>query len=256
MPASAASSQKLPTVKVTPQVRSHALPDITSGIPLDKLRPFLSEVSVLPEECFKCLPEILAIRDEHVAVGTRDAIYALVPHEIGQHWHIVRKGTVYTLDPEGPALGAEAVHLGNARVTQLGHPSQLIITDSKTEILPGDRLLPKKDPILLPHLVPKVPDSVVPGKILAVERNITQIGQYHIIVVSGGKDVARQVGDKLVIFRNKPAQLTKGQLKKGLVIPEDIVGEIVIFRVFENLSYALITRATAVIHLRDTVGKP
>jgi len=96
------------------------------------------------------------------------------------------------------------------------------------------------------------------GLIISVFGGLSQIGQYQVIVITGGRDQFRESGDVLSVRQSQkdiPSRL-RTKDPEMLEYPTLKVGKMVVFRVFDKVRYALVMSATRPIYLLDAVGLP
>ncbi len=246
-----------PTVKLSPRVRGTRLEDAIPTIPFDAINPFLGRPSVVSEDELERAPYVVAHADGHLASGGGYRIYArgLEKTALDGDYVVVRAGQSYR-DPEsGRVLGYEAVYLGEARLMASGDPSTLDVTSSSREILRGDRLLPVVGNQYQRSFIPRAPENLVDASIIAVFDGVKQIGQYQVVVLNLGRQEDIEAGHVLAVKQrgSKVKDIVNGGSVK---LPDERAGEIMVFRVFEQVSYALVMRATRPMHVLDQVTNP
>lgn len=249
--------KEYPTLKLSPQVRVMGLDEAIPTIPYDAISQFLSRPRVVAEDELEQAPYVLGYADEHIIGGAGFRLYARGIEQNAEtgDYILVRPGQTYT-DPEtGEVLGYEAIYLGEARLVRSGDPSTLRVTSSAREILRGDRLLPKIEDLARRSYMPRPPQDRIEGSIISVFDGVAQIGQYQVVVLDLGRQEDIESGHVLAI--NQRGVLTKDTISGGTVkLPDERAGEVMVFRVFERVSYALVMRASRAIHILDQVTNP
>jgi len=249
--------KRYPTVKLSPRIREHGLEQAIPTIPIDVIKHFLTRPRVVSEDELEQAPYVMAHADDHLASGGGYRIYArgIKENEITGDYSLVRAGQTYK-DPEtDEVLGYEAVYLGDARLQRYGDPSTLLVQASNREILRGDRLLPRGDELFLHSYMPRGPKQKVAGQIIAVLDGVAQIGQYQVVVLNLGRQEDIEPGHVLAV--NQRGKEVKDIIAGGEVkLPDERAGEVMVFRVFERVSYALVMTATKPMHIFDTVTNP
>lgn len=249
--------KRYPTVKLSPRVRETGIEEAVPTIPFDAINPFLSRPRVVTRDELDKAPYVVAHADDHLAAGGDYRIYARGLKETGQQgdYVVVRAGQTYRDPNNGKVLGYEAIFLGEARLTRTGDPSTLYVTSANREILRGDRLLPVEDNLYQRSFLPRAPDSVIDANIIAVFDGVAQIGQYQVVVLNVGRQDDIDAGHVLAV--NQRGGKVKDIVSGGSVkLPDERAGEVMVFRVFERVSYALVMRATKAIHIHDQVTNP
>ncbi len=253
------SGKRYPTVKLSPRVREEGLEDAIPTISINAIGPFLSRPRVLSEGELESLPYVMQHTDERLMSGDGYRIYArgFDEENVQGSYVVVRKGQVYH-NPKNnnDILGYEAVYLGDAKVTRLGDPVTMRITDSTREILRGDRLIPMGDEIIQHSFTPRAPDHKVEGQVIAVMDGVNMIGQYQVVVVDLGRQDDVLPGHVLAI--NQVGHNVEDTVSGGgdVRMPTERAGTAMIFRVFDRVSYALVMDATRTMHVFDQVANP
>lgn len=265
-----------------------------STIQLNAIAPFLSQPLVIEKDQLDKSPRIIAAQDNRVVLspGTRVYINELLDGS-NLNWYIYRPGD-NLVDPDSKkVLGIEATYLGDARVTKYGQPASADISKAKEEIFVKDRLVPTGDNVVT-NFVPHAPDLSISGRIMRVYGGLAEAGPQSIVSINRGTkdgievghvlainrygavikdpeyvknkdvkpklkelnfDVTRDAeGKPIVNFEKKPETVV---LEPGMVkLPDERIGLLMVFRVFENVSYALIMQASQPINTLDSVKTP
>jgi hypothetical protein len=251
------------TVKLSPRIRKLAADKAIPTIPLNVIGPFLNDSRVTYPDEIERSGEIIALDEDHLVVGQGDRVY-ISSSERFEHqktYLIIRPGKPYKNPITGDDLGIEGELLGRAKLEQLGHPSSFILTKSFAEVKIGDRLIESDRAPVSPYFFPKQPNGDPSGQIISVHGGLNQIGQYQVVTLTGGQDKVREIGDVLSVFQKQkdlPSRLNANKSKedKPFEFPTLSVGKIIVFRVFDKVSYGLVLNATRPIYLLDEVGKP
>ncbi len=246
--------------KLSPKIRVLSEGDAIPTIPLDVIRPFLYNPRVLSEEEIDSAPYILAADSQRLIFGQGSKVYLRgVRDQSTTGYSLFRKGDPY-IDPEsGEVLGIEAIHLGNGKKIRSGDPVTMIINESVREILGGDRALPHEGQVFPPVFMLRPPNHTVNAYIISVYNGVTQIGTYDVIILNKGKRDQMEVGHVLTIMQSgRQIEDPYSTENKGemVTLPSEIAGELMIFRVFDKTSLALVMRANRPIHVLDTAVTP
>lgn len=250
----------LPTVKLSPGARYSPLETAIPTIPIDAIKQFLLHPRIVSEEELTNSPYIVATAEGHVISGTGDKVYArgLDTGADVHSYNIVRHGQVYR-DPADPKriLGYEAIDVAHADVTATGDPSTLLITRANREVLKGDRLLAPLDEELDQHFTPRAPETDVNGQIISVLDGVSRIGRLQTVVINRGKLDGLDVGHVLAVYRTgDTVRDTVGGGKDKVKLPNERAGTLMLVRLFDNISYALVMEATRDLRILDTVNNP
>ncbi|HKK05919.1 MAG TPA: LysM domain-containing protein [Gammaproteobacteria bacterium] len=246
------------TVKLKPRVRVEPLERAISTIPMDVIGPFLSRPRVVTEKELENAPYVVSSYEEHLATATGDRIYVRgLQQPVQGTYEIVRPGQAYRDAETGEILGYEAQHLADARLIRTGDPATLDITKARLETLDGDRLLPVEQRETTFNYLPRAPKQKVNGHIIAVINGVSQIGQYAVVVLDRGEQAGLAPGNVMAIFQKGP--IVRDQVVGGdetVKLPDERAGELMVFRVFDRVSYALVMRALRPLHVDDRVTNP
>jgi hypothetical protein len=259
-------------IKLSPQMRSHEHDDAIDPIPLDAIRQFLSRPRVAGAGELEGAGYIAAGEEEHIVSGAGSRVYVrgLTGAVPGQRYTILRGGTIYEDPDTGEVLGHEALYVGDAAIVKGGEPATAVILTSRREVLNGDRLLPQVEeeyPRLVPHA------GGVNGRIISVIDGFAEIGQHQIVVLNRGANDGLELGHVLGIFRtgsivsdrhaNKSPYIRVGKggaesdSRPELVqLPDESTGELIVFRVFDRISYGLVMSIVRPAHINDRVDAP
>ncbi len=268
--------------KLSPRIRSEPLTEAIPSIPARAIAPFLSAPLVADEASLKSAPRIIATEDDRVVVGSSNIIYAVgITPTQGTRFQIYRPGKALVDPNTRETLGYEAEYLGEATVKKFGEglttPSTLEIVKSTQEINRGDRLTPATSATLSSYS-PRAPSTKVSGNVISVLGGVNESAQYSIVVLNLGRREGIEIGHVLATLRAGALVNTDVEAKqsgfswKSLVpkslrrnddgipveikLPDERNGLMVVFRVFDRVSYALVMSSKRQIILNDTVQTP
>ncbi|WP_251358448.1 LysM peptidoglycan-binding domain-containing protein [Kangiella sp. TOML190] len=251
------------TIKLRPKARVLSEGDAITTIPLDLIKPYLTDELVMDESAFANTPYVVAHDEERaMSGGMDDRMYVRgLNTERGASYGVYRKGKVYQSPGSEEILGVEARYLANGVISRAGDPASLDIKKSKLEVLKGDLVLPRNEDPLPPVYAPRGPDFDINANIISVYDGVTQIGQYNVVVLDKGARDGMQEGHVLSVYKkgklihDKIAE-ERGAEKVNVVLPEERAGELMVFRTFDKVSLALIMGATRPIHILDVAKNP
>jgi hypothetical protein len=168
---------------------------------------------------------------------------------------VVHSGRTYKDPDTNEILGYEAIYAGDAVLLDQGDPSTLRLTNTKREVLIGDRMLPSGDEGYDAHFMPRSPDADIEGRILAVMGGVDQIGTYQVVVINRGAQEGLEPGHVLAIYQL--GQVVRDTVSKKandtVKLPDVRAGTLLVFRTFNRLSYGLVMRANRNLRVLDTV---
>lgn len=244
-------------VRLSPRVRTEdiarAIPTISPGV----IQPFLEQPQIVSREDYERAPYVVAGEEGRLISGTSNLIYVRGLNEAdGDRYNVLHIGEPLRRPGHKEILGYEAVHAGDAVVEAAGDPSTLRVIDSRREILIGDRLLPVSQKPMDAHFMPRAPGKLVNGNIIAVRDALSRVGRYQIVVIDIGSADGIETGHVLAVVQKGTDVRDVVTDGKRVTLPERRAGELMVFRTFDNISYALVMEALHDIRLDDMVRNP
>lgn len=284
------------TVKLSPSVRREDIAQVVPTIPAGAINAFLSRPMVVSELELESAPRIMATEENRVAVGAGNTAFARgLTKDKGVNWHIYRRGDKLVDPDSGATLGYVAIYLGEARVRQFGDISRIEIVKSTQEIYTDDRLVPVGKELPQFAYVPRSPAGKVQGRVISLQDNLWETGKYFVVALSKGAKDGVEVGNVLALYRSQNAarySLRTSPLfgREGLSgndarrtyyeerltprdgpiypvttpindadlanLPDDRYGLVMVFRTFDNASFALVMESSRPVALLDVVTNP
>ena len=247
-------------IKLGPKIRVASRGDAIAALPLEAIKPFLVSARVVTDDQIDDAPYVLSSDGDHMIAGKDVRIYArgFEDEAVQSSYALFRRGGEYHDPVTGELLGIEAIHLGEAVVARTGDPTTLDISESVKETRKGDRLLPIDEQQLQPYFYPHAGKTEVGGQIISVYEGVTQIGQYHVVIINRGDREGIEVGQVFTVWRK--GELVKDKYGSGfsdmVQLPSEKAGEIMVFRTFEKVSLALVMNATRPMHVLDSIKNP
>ena len=250
----------VPTVKWTPKSRVEGLGEnAIPAIPASVIEPFLSQPLILEDNDLAVAPRIIATKEGRVNLGVNEKAYVRGELDGGTSFQVFRPGKPL-YDPITKAVIAyEAVYLGTVKLEREGDDITDVhtfnVVKAKEEMAVGDRLMPiPPSPIL--NYVPHPPAEDVDARIVSVYGGVTVAGQNQIVAINRGKDEGLNLGTVLELYNYGPVIQDKTDANKRVKLPDEPIGHLFIFRVFNNISYGLIMQVTDVVKIGDAARTP
>ncbi|MBT8088576.1 MAG: LysM peptidoglycan-binding domain-containing protein [Gammaproteobacteria bacterium] len=242
--------------RLSPQARVTPLSQSVNSIPYEAVAAFLSSGVILEKDQADALPYLLETRGEHLVAAAGNEIYVRGIKDAmpGTRFNVVHIGDALRDPDDNRLIGYQGLLVGDGTLRRGGDPATVALTDTVREALKGDRLLPESVDLPL-NFFPRSPDTLVDGRIISVVGGVTQIGQYQVIVINRGANDGLSVGDVLSVFQS--GEVVKDRIKGGSVrLPDEDAGTVMIFKVYDRISYGLVMEATQTIHVLDAVRNP
>ncbi len=163
-----------------------------------------------------------------------------------------------------PVIGYEFLETARAEVIQAGDPAILLITEGRREVVAGDRILPldeyEYEESFFPRAMGDIPER---ASVLTVSEAFYGVGHYQIVAINLGTDDGVEPGHVFSAFR--PGEVIRDNQRYPRMsraafespervhveLPEEYAGQLMVFRPFERISYALVLDGTNAIRVND-----
>jgi hypothetical protein len=168
-----------------------------------------------------------------------------------------------------PVLGYEFWDIAVGRLVKEGDPAILEIQGVRTEVKEGDYILPIDDYVhpdqLQPHAMNPVPEGI---EVVALTQTRYGAGHYQIVAISAGRNQGVEPGHVFSAFR--PGKRIQDEVKyptgsfadqktlngDKVTLPAQYSAHILVFRVFDEVSYAMIMNGKRPVRERDVLKHP
>jgi len=279
--------------RLKPRVRVETVAvEAIPTIPLKVIEPFLSAPLVIERGGLDNAPQIVAAQEGRYNIGAGSRAYVAGFGDTKETlWQVYRPGMALVDPDNNETLGYEAIYLGTASVTRRGDPSTVHILSSKREIGEGDRLVVAPQPQLFAY-VPRAPEKPIRARIVSIYDGRTdartdyyrgnpegsraktgtqsiygghgETGSLAIVSLNKGAKAGLEPGHVLAIVRSTTIVTDRstgpyymGEPRRApFPLPEERFGLVMVFRVFENLSYGLTLQVERPVAPGDVVIKP
>jgi len=273
---------------VRPRIRAERLgAEAIPSIPLKAIEPFLSQPLVIEHDGLDGAPRIVATQEGRYNIGASSRAYVAGFGDTKETlWQVYRRGGALVDPDTAQTLGFEAIYLGSARLTRTGNPATVQILSSTQEITTGDRLVVAPQPQIF-SFAPRPPEKQIRGRIMSIYGGVTdarsdyyrqgaagyreteqrfggEAGNLAIVSINRGAKDGLEPGHVLAISRSTVIynDRSTGPFYMGepraqpFPLPEERYGLMMVFRVFENLSYALTLGVERPVWPGDFVSTP
>lgn len=290
------------TVKLSPTVRVSDRDDAISAVRFDAIAPFIRNMTVLSPEEFEGLPYIVANEERRLTATYTDQTYARgLDARVGEEFVVARLTNIYDSFgdpaeirrvlprqswPQVPAvwdhekdaynpvspwdrrpsnpMGYEMVEVSRVRVAKAGEISVLDIIRDRTEVRPGDFILPANDQgyesVFYPHAMDRVPEDL---RILATSGQKAGVGPYQIVAINGGGRQGVKPGHVFSAFDEGKVVTDRTGYRHGsfakdadVQLPDVFDGLVMVFRTFDDISYGLVMSGSRMVKEFDILKHP
>lgn len=270
------------TVRLSPSIRYEAYKTPLTALRTRDIEAFLAEPLIVEEGELQLAPRIVAAGENRVIIGRGDRVYARGPANAPllddqpklKQYRIFRNAQPLK-DPEtGEILGYEAEFLGKAvlarsegstdiasaggKVDTALVPATIDITSAKSEMLVGDRMAPEPAREFL-NFVPRAPVGNITGRIVSIYGNnsVVNASQNQVVVLNRGRREGIESGHVLAILKDgQQLRDTTDPTRPLIKLPNERNGLLMVFRVYEKLSYGLILDITDSVRVGDRLATP
>ena len=251
-----AERQDVPLLKLAPEVRVETLNQPIPPVPRDAVESFLTRALILGEGDWQQSPYIMADDDNQVIYADRDRVYARGAAFDQPRYQVFRPGEALREPGSGRYLGTAGIYMGEAILERDEDPATFRLANTVGPVRAGDRLFEFEGGRELysfePHPVP--PDTE--GFIIAqLNPDVTQITQYSSVIINLGNQEGLEPGHVLAIY-GQGREITDPVKGGSVKLPGERAGLVMVYKVHDLVSYALVMQAERAIHLQDRVTTP
>jgi LysM domain len=245
--------------KLSPCIRETSMKEAIRLIPTENIAKFLNSPEVVSANALNAAPYVVDFAGEHLVAATGDKLYVrsiIQPQKVS--YTIYRPGVTFRNPETNEILGYEAKYIADTTLAQEGDPATVVIDKSISEIMIGDRLMPKAEEQFTLNYFPRPPEESIIGSILYVLDGVSQIGKYNVVVIDKGSRDGLLPGHELDVYKRgriarDPYSVINGDQVR---LPDEKAGILMVFRPFERVSYALVMESSQAIRVLDRVYTP
>ena len=242
--------------KLSPKIRATPLETAIPAINLDAIQGFLVQNRVVTSETLDAAPYVVQGDSERLVVGAGDRLYVRGALPESESYSFVRRGELYRDPTTNEVLGLEATYIGLGRVVASeGDITTFFVNSSREEVQIGDRVLPTEERKVESTFFPSAPSTQVDGELISVFGGVTQVGQFDVVVIDRGEREGLVSGNVLAIYK-RGALATDRIARDTVRLPSERAGLLMVFRVFEKLSYGLVLATERPLAVGDEVKNP
>ncbi len=218
----------------------------------DAIEPFLSRSWVDDSRVLEEAPSVVGFPRERLLAATGDRIFVRQIREAqALRYDILRPAEALRDPVTQDVLGYPAHFVAEARLERAGDPAVLLVTNAIMPVRKGDRVRPARDERAIHSLLLRSAPAGLKGHIISVLNGVSRIGQYESVVLDRGTRDGVEVGQVFAVYDG-------GEVRDGgaYSVPDSQAGVVMVFRVFERVSFALVMRAKQALHIGERVAAP
>lgn len=266
--------------KLSPEIRQKSKNDTAIKLlPLEVIAPFVKYEHLFSAAQLENLPYVIGSDEGYKSSINGFNVYVNKDLDLAKTYAIYNKGEEI-IDPETRgSLGfyvdlvatGQALRTGNMSKKE---PATLKISTAKREIRSGDFVVPVHDGQMFPSVFTmKAADKSLRGSIVKASGNGREFGKLDVVMINRGTEHQVTVGDVMAIKRLSPGIVDTSRGPEYTIetsrwnrlltsdgsdykMPEELLGELMVFKVYQQASMALILRTEKAARLQDVVTAP
>lgn len=243
-----------PTVRAT-TLDAAAIPSIS----LSAIQAFINRPLIVEDgDSFRKAPRILAAREDgRIYLGNGDHVYARgIPKDsTTRAWHVYRPAKPLVDPVTRKTLALESMYLGTVELERAGQVSLMKIRKLAEEITDGDRLIEVDDGHSM-NFVPRAPEAQnLDGRIVSIYRGVSMVGRNSVVAINLGSGKGIENGHVLKI-EHAGRVVKDRETGERVQLPNEEVGQLMVFRTFNNVAYGLVVKSERPISIGDVVTNP
>ena len=271
-------------VRLSPQVRTSPLDGAIRAIPYDLLMDFVGRPSLLDKKQIKDAPYVVGMRDRHIVGSDQNEIYGrgLENPAPGSRYNIIAVGEKLYDPDDGDLLGYTGHFAGIGEVIQTSGAvvpgdksifsmereedlAHLRVVETGREILQGDKLFPANVDIGEDFVISAPSNQDVLGQIIAIVDGVYVAGKYQVVALNRGSRDGLKPGNALGVFYrgelirdryNRLDWMSFTANYEKVRLPDERSATVLVFQVYERMSYALVVESSQVIRRGDFIAHP
>lgn len=233
------------TVQVQDDNRVEVLPDSIPLVSKDKIKNYYSNNIITSMNDAGRSGYVLKTSNGALISGQGDEVYVVYDNiKPGQIFDIYSQMKEYK--DNDLTLGYEIVKIGEGLITAVSDKNVglMKILSTQSGIRAKYKIMEKQKQESS-NLFPSKPIDTVDASILSVGENLNNAGIYDVVLINRGYNSNLEVGNILSIKEQDAVVENPAKKDDSLTLPSQSIGLIMLYKVYDNLSYGLIVRAKA-----------
>ncbi len=242
------------------------------GEPISTLSPFLVWPRVLDENAINNAPYIVDAKDANILIEVDQTVYIkkLRDRHAGGEYAVFNVGKTITDPKTGRQYGREVVYNGFLEVQRPATHAEVatgIVIESNREIKRGDRLLYIEDETHNLKTPITLPTRKIRGDVISLFDAEMISGQSQVITINKGKRQGFKPGFTVGVY--SPGKLVDDPISRTVSkhrldvakpikveIPPALAATAIVYKVLNDISYAVVTDSTHEIKNGYKIGNP
>lgn len=242
------------------------------GEPISTLSPFLVWPRVLDDNAINKAPYIVDAKDANILLEVGQTVYVknLRDTHAGGEYAIFNVGKKLSDPKTGKEYGREVIYNGFLEVERPSTHAEVataLVIDSNREIRRGDKLLYIEDETQNLKSPITVPSRKIRGDVISLFDAEMISGQTQVITINKGKRQGIKAGYTLGVY--SPAKWVDDPIEKTIsknrfdvakpvqvAIPPSLTATAIVYKVLNNISYAVITESSSEVKNGYKIGNP
>lgn len=269
-----------PELKWSPKIRKQLKDqNPVSTLPLHAIAPYIRYDSVKSAAELEGLPRIIGSDEGYKSSIDGLKVYINSDLTIGQSYGVYHKGDAIVDPKTNENLGYNIRLVGTGKATHTGdmskmQPSTIYIDGAKREIRSGAFVIPVNEGQQYPSIFTmRAASQSLEGLIVSSVAKLREFAKFDVVMINKGSSQDMQVGDVLTVKRKSPAvvetdsgpQYTKDTSRWNKLasdnlsdydMPAESIGQVMVFRVYDKVSMALILNSEKPLRVLDGVAAP
>ncbi len=243
--------------RLSPKARVSPLDDAIPAIPLKDIIAFLSDHLVADEDLLNNAPYVVGGRNDRILAGAGDRVYARGELKSDERLQaLYRPATEYRDPVTGEFLGYEMLKIADTVIpAQEKDIITLDLRKTREEVRLLDRVLPIEESRIQSLFQPSAVPEGTEGLILSVLGGVAKIGQFNAVAVNVGARDSVEAGNVMSIYRTGE-NVRDPVTGEHIALPDERAGLLMLFKVFDKVSYGLVLNASNVMSVGDKVFEP
>lgn len=254
------------TPNITPVAEPEVVEQNIAGsippIPLSSIEAWLDRTVIVSPTDFKTTPYVIASKNKNIITGIGNKIYTQgAPLIVGQRYGVYREGKPYIDPVTKQVIGLEVTQVASGIVRDVASNNVSSLELDNTygqEVREGDRVFVEVGNHLPSAFYPKPAHANRGGRVIRVLSSLSSVGRDGVIAINLGTKQGVEVGDVLSVFQKGAlVQDNFADVKgKGVRLPSEEIGHVMIFKTFDDISYAYVLDAENPIRETDYLMNP